>query len=180
MKEYGERYRYGWSSMKERRREFRKNPTKSENALWQLIRAKRLHGLQFRRQHGIGRFVVDFCHTKSRTIIELDGGVHDRPEVQEYDRAREEELKGMGYQIIRFQNEEVLNDMNKVLEKILDIIQIPDTERSGQPGRRKNQRTTGFKNTKARKKDRYLETPISRRTTERSLERKNINHKSKT
>jgi len=105
--------------MIERRREFRKKPTKAEALLWEFLRAKKLNGHQFRRQHGIGRFVVDFCNTRTRTIIEIDGGIHLREDVIENDLARQRELEDLGYYFLRFTNEEVFENTDRVLKRIL-------------------------------------------------------------
>ena len=97
-----------------RAQELRRHPTRAEAVLWQGLRAHRLGGLKFRRQHPIGRFVADFyCHSQ-RLIIEIDGDVHDK----ERDAARSEYLEDRGYRIIRFRNEEVLDNMDRVLSAI--------------------------------------------------------------
>ena len=71
--------------MKERRYELRKERTKAEIILWEKLRKKRFSGLRFRQQHGIGPYVVDFYHAESMTVIELDGSIHNSPNVKEYD-----------------------------------------------------------------------------------------------
>src|SRR5581483_706239 len=73
-------------------REFRTNPTDAEAMLWECLRARRLNGFKFRRQHPNRRYVVDFyCH-EARLIVEVDGDIHDVPDQQEYDVIRQQEL----------------------------------------------------------------------------------------
>jgi len=82
--------------------------------LWQQLRAHRFHGLKFRRQHPIGRFIADFyCHA-ARLVIELDGDAHDR----ERDAERTRYLQERGYRLVRFRNAEVLRDLPAVLAAI--------------------------------------------------------------
>jgi 5-methyltetrahydrofolate--homocysteine methyltransferase len=105
--------------MKQRRHDLRNNLTKAEELLWERLKEKRLEGHRFRRQHGIGQYVVDFYHSLSMTIVELDGSIHDESETIENDQWRESFLKENGYKIIRFRNEEIYTDIDSVLEKIL-------------------------------------------------------------
>lgn len=98
--------------------ELRKRMTEAETILWEALRNKKLSGLKFRRQHPIGRFIVDFyCH-KYKLVIELDGSIHNLIEVAENDRNRELELKDFGLDILRFTNEQVINDLEYVLQTI--------------------------------------------------------------
>jgi very-short-patch-repair endonuclease len=102
--------------------ELRNSMTKAESVLWEELRNKRFIGLKFRRQHPIGRFIVDFyCH-KLKLVIELDGGIHDLPEVAENDKNREEELREFGLNVIRFTNEEILQNTKETLIKMEQII----------------------------------------------------------
>src|SRR5438552_9033905 len=95
--------------------------TEAEKLLWQGLRNKRLNGLKFRRQHPIDRWIADFyCHEK-RLIIELDGAVHDNFEAKEKDEGRTYELKELDITVIRFKNDEVINEIGKVLQVINDI-----------------------------------------------------------
>jgi len=96
--------------------------TEAEKILWEELRNKRFLDLKFRRQHPISRFIVDFyCH-KFKLVIELDGNIHNLPEVKERDKNREVELKEFGLNILRMKNHEITNDLNAALEKIKDII----------------------------------------------------------
>lgn len=109
----------GWEGMKERRKELRNSPTNAEDKLWKYLQNKKLNRLIFRRQHGIGPYVADFYHALSQTVIEIDGEIHSKPEVQENDQWREKYLTENGYKVIRFKNEEVLHDTGGVLSRIL-------------------------------------------------------------
>lgn len=92
--------------------------TPAEETLWQQLRGRKFKGHKFRRQHPLKSFIADFyCHT-SRLIIEVDGGYHQTPEVKEYDQLRTKELEGLGLKVIRFSNEQVLNEMESVLIEI--------------------------------------------------------------
>ena len=100
-------------------KQLRKNSTKAEKILWQLLRNRRFNGYKIRRQHPIGKYVADFyCH-KSRLIIETDGEVHDNAQQIEYDSERDEFMEKMGLKILRIKNEELFNDQNTVLDLIL-------------------------------------------------------------
>jgi very-short-patch-repair endonuclease len=98
-----------------RRRELRQNSTPAEKIMWQCLRGNRF-GFKFRRQHSLGSFIVDFYCPEKRLIIEIDGGVH--LENQELDQARDEYFRQLNYKVIRFWNEEVHKNLDKVLEKI--------------------------------------------------------------
>jgi cyclase len=98
--------------------ELRIRMTNAEIILWEALRNKKLSGLKFRRQHPIGRFIVDFyCH-KYKLVVELDGGIHEVQEVKANDQNREEELKDFGLNILRFTNEQVINELAYVLQTI--------------------------------------------------------------
>ncbi|MFO7586200.1 MAG: endonuclease domain-containing protein [Anaerolineales bacterium] len=99
-----------------RARELRQNMTPAEKVLWQALRANRLNGIHFRRQQVIAGFIVDFyCHAAS-LVIEVDGGIHLQQ--VESDRKREQALTERGFRILRFQNEQVFNDLDGVLAQI--------------------------------------------------------------
>ena len=99
----------------QRARELRRDMTPAEKILWQELRGNKL-GVHFRRQQVIAGFIVDFyCH-KAGLVIEVDGDIHDLQ--QEEDARREKVLKEMGLRIVRFGNEEVMNDLAGVVGKI--------------------------------------------------------------
>ena len=98
----------------------RKNLTDAERWLWQHLRNRGLIGWKFRRQHPVGPFIVDFVCVEKRLIIEVDGGQH--AESLEWDTKRSEYLKGRGYRILRFWDNEVLGEGKSVLDVILSYL----------------------------------------------------------
>ena len=108
-------------ALRQRARELRKEQTPAESHLWSALRGRVLGGYKFRRQHPIGTLIVDFYCQEVRLVIEVDGPVHNRQ--KEYDAIRTTWLEEHGYCVIRFTNEEVLNNLEQVLERILTVIQ---------------------------------------------------------
>ena len=102
--------------MVELARQFRREPTKSEELLWQALRGKKLGGLKFRRQQPIGPFVVDFYNSEHRLVIEVDGPIHDRQ--KHADQERQAMLELLGLNVLRIKAELVEKDMNTALEII--------------------------------------------------------------
>jgi very-short-patch-repair endonuclease len=91
--------------------------TEPEKLLWESLKTKPF-GFKFRRQHPIKFFILDFyCH-KKRLSIEIDGGYHNNPEQKEKDKVKTAYLKSVDIKEIRFKNDEVINDINKVIEII--------------------------------------------------------------
>jgi very-short-patch-repair endonuclease len=99
----------------------RKNMTMAENILWEELRNRQILGFKFRRQHPIGNFIVDFYCPQLKLIIEVDGSIHDNQ--REYDQCRSEKLKEFGHYVLRFTNDQVIDDLPKVLEKITQTTQ---------------------------------------------------------
>jgi very-short-patch-repair endonuclease len=97
-------------------RAMRKSPTHAELLMWRELRKGQLGGYKFRRQHIIRTFIVDFYCPETKLVIEIDGSVH-RNQV-EYDQIRENDLSEMGYEVLRFRNEEVVNEISLVLEAV--------------------------------------------------------------
>ncbi|MEZ4994921.1 MAG: tRNA uridine-5-carboxymethylaminomethyl(34) synthesis GTPase MnmE [Saprospiraceae bacterium] len=108
----------GYDQLKAYAREMRKYQTPAEEIMWQALRGKKLDGYTFRRQHIIGHFIADFVCLGEKLIIELDGRHHQLPEVQLSDQERTRILEADGYNILRFQNEEILNNLPQVLQEI--------------------------------------------------------------
>lgn len=110
----------------ERARLLRKKMTNAETLFWKEVSNKKFLGFKFRRQHPIGKFIVDFyCH-ELKLVIEIDGNIHEFIDSKEYDQGRTYELEEFGLQVLRFQNEEVEKEMEKVLfvlrSKIVSLI----------------------------------------------------------
>ena len=97
-------------------RNLRKNQTDDEKLLWQHLRNRQMLGQKFRRQFPIDTFIVDFVCLELKLIIELDGGQH--AEQIEYDRHRTEKLQQRDFKVMRFWNNEVLQNTAGVLETI--------------------------------------------------------------
>lgn len=98
--------------------QLRKNMTDAERRLWTRIRGKQLKGRQFYRQKTIGDYIVDFYCPSAKLVIELDGGQHYSEEGQLKDKVRDEYLAGLGLQVLRFSDRDVLMQADSVLEKI--------------------------------------------------------------
>ena len=99
-------------------RDFRRQQTPAEKALWELVRDRRAAGLKFRRQFPIDIFVADFCCFELRLIVEVDGAVHHTPSGLAHDANRDFYLRSRGYTILRFQNAQIFADPSTVLERI--------------------------------------------------------------
>ena len=105
--------------------QLRKEPTPAERKLWSHIRSDQL-GVTFRRQHAIGNYIPDFCSPKAKLVVELDGSQH--LEQEEYDEDRTKYLESQGYRVIRFWNNDVMKDIDRV---ILAIIHALENENQG-------------------------------------------------
>lgn len=101
--------------LKQRRKDLRNNATPEEIILWKFLRRKGL-GYKFRRQHSINSYIVDFCCPEKKIIIELDGSHHSKN--KEYDFERTRYLTTLGYVVLRFWNNEVNVNIEKVLRKV--------------------------------------------------------------
>jgi very-short-patch-repair endonuclease len=97
-------------------KELHRNMTPAEARLWAHLRVHRTQGIHFRNQHAIGNYVVDFCSPRKKLIIEIDGDQH--LEQVEYDAKRTAFLASQGYRVLRFWNNEVMNDIDGVLHLI--------------------------------------------------------------
>jgi very-short-patch-repair endonuclease len=99
-----------------RAKQLRSQLTDAERKLWYYIRARRFQGIKFRRQVPLGPFIVDFLCDRARLVIELDGGQHTERKAS--DAARTQWLESRGYSVIRYWNNEVLNNIEGVLENL--------------------------------------------------------------
>jgi len=109
-----------WQKLKPLSRQMRKEPTGAETKLWQYIRREQIRGVKFRRQYVIERFITDFCSPKTRLIIELDGPIHQY--TQDEDKVRQDFLESMGFEVLRFSNMEVFNNLRSVLDVIDEAV----------------------------------------------------------
>ena len=102
-------------------RELRNNATHAEQILWNYLRNKPL-GLKFRRQHPYSLYILDFyCHSL-KIVIEVDGSIHEIEKVKESDKVRQKSLEDDGLKVIRFTNEEIIRYLEKVTERIENLI----------------------------------------------------------
>jgi very-short-patch-repair endonuclease len=97
-------------------RNMRRNMTPAEQVLWEALKGRQVAGLKFRCQHPVGPFILDFYCPARKLVVEVDGGVHDGQ--AEYDEARTQQLNDYGYQVLRFRNDEVLNNLDSVLVRV--------------------------------------------------------------
>lgn len=104
---------------KDRRKELRKSLTPQEYKLWFYLKGKNL-GAKFRRQHGIGPYIVDFYCKEKSLVIELDGSQHI--EAKEYDKERDLYLQTLGLKVVRFWNNDIEKNIEEVLIKIREEI----------------------------------------------------------
>jgi very-short-patch-repair endonuclease len=100
-----------------RARTLRKHSTPAERQLWRLLRHRHFRHYKFKRQYPIGPYIADFICYQKKLIIELDGGQH--LEASGYDEKRSEFLRGQGYRVLRFWNNQVFEELDGVLEVIL-------------------------------------------------------------
>jgi very-short-patch-repair endonuclease len=98
----------------------RRDQTDAERVLWFQLRGRRLQGLKFKRQVPIDRYIVDFCCADAKLIIELDGGQHATRISQDANRTKI--LEATGYLVLRFWNNDVLQNTRGVLEEILNTL----------------------------------------------------------
>ncbi len=119
--------RFRWAAsdrydlLKKYSKENRRNSTQAEDLLWQNIRNKQF-GVEFRRQHIIGDFIVDFVCLDKMLVIEVDGGYHTERDQLEDDEIRARILNSLGFWVVRFSNERVLLDLDNVMSDIKNIL----------------------------------------------------------
>ena len=107
--------------LKDRSRELRKNATFTERLLWKYLRAGQLNGYRFLRQKPIDEFIVDFYCKKVQLVIEIDGVTHNSK--QRYDKRRENRLRELGFNVLRFDGYYIINNITGVLESIMACIE---------------------------------------------------------
>ena len=112
----------------ERARRLRKESTDAETRLWLHLRAHRYGGYKFKRQQPIGPYIVDFVCFDARVVIEIDGGQH--AEEAERDAIRDAWLVGEGFHVLRFWNNEVLENTEGVMQKVLSSLDAPSPQPS--------------------------------------------------
>jgi very-short-patch-repair endonuclease len=106
----------------DRARALRMAQTEVQRRLWQGLRNREVNGAKFRRQHPLNSYIVDFVCLDSQLVIELDGSQHAEQPRQQADQRRTEYLESLGYRVLRFWNEEVLDNIDGVLEHIAKFL----------------------------------------------------------
>lgn len=104
--------------LKDKRRSLRSNLTPAEAKLWKLIQNSKLGGIKFRRQHSLGNYIVDFYCPQYLLVIELDGKIHFNPVNNESDDKRTEYINSLGIKVLRFENKEIFEKTEFILEEI--------------------------------------------------------------
>ena len=95
--------------------------TDAEKALWKVLRCRQVSGLKFRRQHPFGDYILDFVCLEKKLVIEVDGGQHG--ERTKHDEIRRQNLLTAGFRVLRFWNNEVLQEIEAVKERIWRAVQ---------------------------------------------------------
>ncbi len=108
--------------MKDRRRELRANSTESEKLMWIFLRGRNTKGQKFRRQYSVDSYVLDFYCPSLKLAIEIDGEIHDKEDQKKYDAERQKHIEAYGIRFMRIRNEEIMNDMDKVMKAVEDKI----------------------------------------------------------
>ncbi|MFA6218274.1 MAG: DUF559 domain-containing protein [Erythrobacter sp.] len=103
----------------------RKEMPEPEMRMWLELRAARFRGVRFRRQKVIGKFIADFASNQPKLAIELDGDTHGGRE--SYDAMRTRFLEEQGYTVVRFSNSDVMGNMDGVLERLGEIVDMQVT-----------------------------------------------------
>lgn len=107
--------------LKENRKMLRNAATPQEIILWSSLRAHGM-GVKFRRQHSIGRYIVDFYCPNKKLIVELDGSQHGEEKAEVYDEKRTNYLRQLGCTVLRFWNNEINTNLEGVLMKIEEAV----------------------------------------------------------
>ena len=108
--------------LKSRRRELRRDQTDTEKILWLQLRNRRFYGIKFFRQYSVGPYVLDFYCPKLKLAVEVDGGQHADDEIREYDEYRSQYLTAHGIEVLRFWNNEVMQNIDGVLNRIAEKV----------------------------------------------------------
>ena len=117
--------------LRERAKQMRSAQTPAEQHLWRILRAKRLSGYKFKRQLPIDSYIVDFACLRHRLIVEADGGQHGGAS----DAKRDAYLRAQGFRVLRFWNNDILNNEDGVTESILTALAAPLPNPSPAEGR---------------------------------------------
>ena len=149
-----------WKVLKGFARRMRKSQTPGEAAMWEILRSNQLDEVKFRRQHAIEGFIADFVSLEHRLVIEVDGTIHDfQPE---YDQMRTELLNAAGFEVVRFNNAEPINQKYKVIDTLRAILKRrkAEIEKENTTQQAQHQNVQGATNTQ---ENTTQQAPLSRR-----------------
>ena len=113
---------YYYKNLKDFAAKQKSNPTVAERILWERLRGRK-EGFKFRRQHIIDKYIADLVCLQKGVIIEIDGNIHQLPEVIENDEVRTSRLKDLGFDVLRFSNQEILTNPDQVCENIFNLLE---------------------------------------------------------
>ena len=119
-------YRGGYQSsgLKDFAQAERKKATEAESLLWQLLRRRQLRGFRFRRQHQFGDYLTDFFCNEAKLVVECDGPIHETNERWQHDQVRDAYMVSQGLRVLRFTNDRVINDTERVLDEIANYLPV--------------------------------------------------------
>jgi len=100
------------------RRQLRKNTTEAEKIFWSKVARRQFYNLKFRKQHGIGNYIVDFYCSEKKFIVEIDGDTHAENDGRKKDEIRSKYLLSLGYNIVRYNNHDIINNIEGVFEDL--------------------------------------------------------------
>ena len=111
-------YLFNSPKQKSRRKNFRRNMTRAEIVLWYSLKGKQVLGYKFRRQHGVDQYILDFYCPEMTLAIEVDGESHNSKNARCRDEKRQKEIEAYGIRFLRFTDDEVLGNPNRVVDAI--------------------------------------------------------------
>ncbi len=117
---------YNRKNQKRVRQYLRSSAPEAERLLWTHLKASRLSGYKFRRQQGVGQYVVDFYCPEKKIAIEIDGATHWTEQEQKKDNKRQKSIETFGIQVLRFTNDDVYTNRDEVLNAILEALEKSD------------------------------------------------------
>lgn len=106
------------------RRKLRREMTPAEKLFWAKVVANQFYNLKFRRQHAVGNYIVDFYCPEKKLIVEIDGDTHAETLAMANDVSRENYLRSFGYSVVRYNNRDVINNIDGVLEDLFQRIKL--------------------------------------------------------
>jgi len=107
--------------------------TRAERTLWFSLRGRQVGGYKFRRQHGIGKYVVDFYCPELKLAIEADGDSHLSEEAKAYDARRQQWIEQLGVKFLRFTDDEIFSNADRVIKRIEEEVRRIEEERANRP-----------------------------------------------